>query len=196
MKDKSDINTNLKMDHFLKPCEELMEKKLEHLDRDLQKTRTGRASTSILDGIRVDYYGTPTPLNQVASLSTPDARTIVISPFEKKLAGEIEKAIQIADVGIQPNNDGNVIRLPIPPLNEDRRKKIAKEIKKLGEDSKVSIRLVRQDINNKIKKTEKAKDINKDDSAHFQKEIQECTDRFIKKVTEKVALKEKEILSF
>ena len=184
------------MNSHLPSCKELMNKRLEQLDKDLQKTRTGRASTAMLDGIRVDYYGTPTPINQVASISTPDARTIVISPFEKKLATEIEKAIQIADIGIQPNNDGNVIRLPVPPLNEERRKKIAKEIKKIGEDSKVSIRKVRQEINGKIKKAEKAKELNKDESNDFQKEIQDCTDSFIKMISEKVGQKEKEILSF
>jgi len=181
---------------ILKECDDLMKKKLDHLDRELQKTRTGRASTSILDGIRVDYYGTPTPINQVASLATPDARTIVISPFEKKLLTEIERSIQIADIGIQPNNDGNVIRLPIPPLNEERRKQIAKEIKKHGEEAKVAIRLVRQDINNKIKKAEKDKEIGKDESADFQKQIQDKTDAFTKKITEKTEQKEKEILSF
>lgn len=172
-----------------------MKKKVESLERDLHKTRTGRASVSMLDGIRVDYYGTPTPLNQVASLSTPDARTIVISPFEKQLASEIEKAIHIADIGIQPNNDGNVVRLPVPPLNEERRKEIAKEVKKLGEESKISVRLVRQDINNKIKKSEKDKILNKDESNDLQKKIQECTDNFIKKINEKITTKEKEILS-
>lgn len=184
------------MNIYITDCKELMSKRVEHLERDLQKTRTGRASSSLLDGIRIDYYGTPTPLNQVASISTPDARTIVISPFEKKLAQDIERAIQMADIGIQPNNDGNVVRLPVPPLNEERRKKIAKEIKKIGEDSKVSIRLIRQDINKKIQKAEKAKEINKDESAEIQKQIQDCTDSFIKTIAEKVTLKEKEILSF
>ena len=183
------------MNPYIKHCQELMTKKIDHLDRDLQKTRTGRASTSLLDGIRIEYYGTLTPLNQVASLSTPDARTIVISPFEKKLAGEIERAIQIADIGIQPSNDGNVIRLPVPPLNEERRKQIAKEIKKLGEDTKVAVRLVRQDVNTKIKKAEKAKELGEDESKDLQKEVQDCTDGFIKKIAEKVSSKEKEILS-
>lgn len=184
------------IDKILKECDDHMNKKLDHLDRELQKTRTGRASTSLLDGIRVDYYGTPTPINQVASLSTPDARTIVISPFEKKLLSDIERAIQMADIGIQPNNDGNVVRLPIPPLNEERRKKIAKEIKKHGEEAKVAIRLVRQDMNKQIQKAEKEKEINKDESADFQKQVQDRTDAFTKKIAEKVTQKEKEILSF
>ena len=177
-------------------CDESMAKKIEVLDRDLSRIRTGRASTSILDSIRIDYYGTQTPLNQVASLSTPDARTILVTPFEKSILGEIERAIQVADIGIQPNNDGQKIRLPIPPLNEERRKEIAKSIKKIGEDAKVSMRLVRQEHNSKIKKQEKNKDINEDESRSFQKEIQDCTDKYTKVIDQKIAKKEQEVLKF
>ena len=183
------------MNSLVKECADIMAKKIESLDRELLKTRTGRASVSIVDGIRVNYYGTPTLLNQMASVSTPDARTVLINPFEKKLISEIEKAIQIADVGIQPNNDGNVIRLPVPPLNEERRKSIAKDIKKHGEESKVAIGKVRQDINTKIKNLEKSKELNKDESNDLQKEVQKHTDNFIKIVSDKVSAKEKEILS-
>ena len=147
------------MHAIIQDCENGMKKSIEALDRDLGRVRTGRASISLLDGIRVNYYGKPTPLNQVASLSTPDARSLLISPFEKSILGEIEKAIHIADIGIQPNNDGSVIRLPVPPLNEERRKEIAKSIKKMGEDAKVSIRKIRQDFNTKIKKLEKDKEV-------------------------------------
>ena len=177
-------------------CDKQMDKSISSLDRELTRVRTGRASISLLDGIRVDYYGTPTPLNQVASLSTPDARTLLVSPFEKKILSEIEKAIQIADIGVQPNNDGNVIRLPVPPLNEERRKEIAKSIKKFGEDAKIAIRLIRQDYNNKLKKLEKSKDINEDEVKLLLKDIQSCTDKFIKIIDQKVSKKEEEILTF
>ena len=144
----------------LEKCEEAMTSKITQLEKELSRVRTGRASVAILDNIRVEYYGTLTPLNQVASVSTPDARTILVTPFEKKILADIERAIQIAAIGIQPNNDGQKIRLPIPPLNEERRKEIAKNIKKVGEDAKVGIRLVRQDYNAKIKKQEKNKEPN------------------------------------
>ena len=182
------------MNPVVDECKMAMEKALGALDTALAKVRTGRASITILDDIRVDYYGAPTALNQVASLSTPDARSIVISPFEKKTISDIERAIQMADIGIQPTNDGNVIRLPIPALNEERRKEIAKSIKKLGEDSKVRIRKARQDMNQKIKKQEKDKSINEDESKTLQKQIQESTDAFIKKIDEKVQKKQEEVL--
>jgi ribosome recycling factor len=177
-------------------CEEDMKKKLLGLDKDLSRVRTGRASVSLLDGVKVDYYGTLTPLSQVASLSTPDARQIVISPFEKKSLSDIERAIQIAQIGIQPTNDGHVIRLPIPPLNEERRKEIAKSVKKFGEEAKVGIRKIRQDWNTQVKKMEKDKELGEDESKKLQKEIQDKTDDYIKKIDEKAAAKEKEILSF
>lgn len=183
------------MDSMINECESMMTTKIEALDREFSRLRTGKASISLLDGIRVDYYGTPTPLNQVASLSTPDARTINVAPFEKKMLSVIERAIQIADIGVQPNNDGNIIRLPIPPLNEERRKEIAKSIRKIGEDIKVSVRKVRQDYNGKIKKQEKDKEMNEDESKQKQKLVQTSTDRFVTMIDEKVGQKEKEILS-
>ncbi len=183
------------MHPIIASCDEQMKKKIEFLEKELTKVRTGRASISIVDGIRINYYGTPTPLNQVASVSTPDARTIVISPFEKKTLSEIEKAIQIADIGIQPNNDGNVIRLPIPPLNEERRKEIAKTVHKVGEETKVGVRKIRQDLNAKIKKSEKDKEIAEDESLRLQKEVQNFTDNFIKIVDAKVDKKAKEVLT-
>ncbi len=183
------------MNEISASCESAMKKRMESLDRELTRVRTGRANIQLLDGVRVNYYGNPAPLNQVASLSTPDARTIVIAPFEKKMISEIEKAIQIADIGIQPTNDGNVVRLPILPLNEERRKEIAKSIKKIGEDAKVGIRMARQDANTKIKKVEKSKEIAEDESKKLQKEVQDQTDRYIKLVDEKIAKKEKEVMS-
>ena len=182
-------------DSFTSSFQTVMTKRMEALDKDLAKVRTGRASISILDGIKIDYYGSLTPLNQVASLSTPDAKSIVIAPFEKKYISVIERAIQIADIGIQPNNDGSVVRLAVPPLNEERRVKIAKTVKKLGEETKIAVRRVRQDANSQIKKQIKAKELAEDESKKLQKDIQALTDDFIKKIDHKVELKEKEILS-
>lgn len=182
----SDLNTQ---------CKTEMEKKIQALDQELARVRTGRASVTLLDGIKVDFYGTLTPLNQVASISTPDARTIVISPFDKKSIQNIEKAIQIADVGIQPNNDGNVIRMPIPPLNEQRRKDIAKQIHKIGEDMKVALRKVRQDLNTSLKKQEKDKVLSEDEAKRLLDQIQKHTDAFCKQVDDRVAKKEKEVLT-
>jgi ribosome recycling factor len=184
------------MSSLLDSCNKSMEKKTEMLEKEFSRLRTGRASASILEGIRVDYYGVNTPLNQVASISVPDARTILISPFDKKLLVGIEKAIQIADIGIQPNNDGNVIRLPVPALNEDRRKEISKSIRKLGEDAKVAIRLVRKDVNNKSKKMEKGKELNEDELRTLTKEIQEMTDKYTKNIDTLTSKKEKEVMSF
>ena len=184
------------MNSLLDNCDKSMKKKTEMLEKEFSRLRTGRASASILEAIRVDYYGVNTPLNQVASISVPDARTILVSPFDKKLLVEIEKAIQIADIGIQPNNDGNVIRLPVPALNEDRRKEISKSIRKLGEDAKVAIRLVRKDVNNKSKKMEKDKDLNEDELRSLTKEIQEITDKYIKNIDILTSKKEKEVMSF
>ena len=183
------------MSDLLKECQDSMDKRIKSYEMDLVKVRTGRASITILDKVRVDYYGTPTPLNQVATLSTPDTKTIVVSPFEKNLISEIEKGIQKADLGLQPNNDGKVVRVPIPALTEERRKDIVKSLKKGSEDVKVAIRLVRRDINDKIKQQEKAKEIAEDESKRLQTEIQKMTDKYIKIVDDKTAVKEKEVMS-
>jgi ribosome recycling factor len=180
---------------LINQCKQDMNKRIATLDKDLSRVRTGRASVSILDGIKVDYYGNPTPLNQVASLATPDARSIVISPFEKKSIQEIEKAIQKSGLGLQPNNDGNVVRIPIPALTEERRKEIAKSIKKIGEEAKVTIRKIRQDYNNDVKKIEKDKEVSEDDAKKLQKSIQTETDSFIKIIDEKVSKKENEVMT-
>lgn len=176
-------------------CKQAMDKRIKGFENELKLVRTGRASITILDPVRVDYYGTPTPLNQVATLTTPDARTIVISPFEKRLIQDIEKAIQIADIGVQPTNDGNVVRLPFPALTEERRKDIAKSLKKLAEDSRVGIRNIRRDINEDIKKKEKNKEVSEDDSRKLQAEVQKLTDQFIKTIDDKLAAKEKEVMT-
>lgn len=179
----------------VKNCRDSMEKRIKAFDNDLAKVRTGRASISLLDGIKVDYYGAPTPVNQVATLTTPDARTIVVAPFEKSLISEIEKAIMKADLGATPNNDGNVVRLPIPALTEERRKDIVKSLKKMGEDAKVGIRQARRDGNDAVKKLEKDKAIAEDESKKVQAEIQKVTDEYVKKVDDKMASKEKEVLT-
>lgn len=183
------------MESVIKDCKANMEKCLKSFENDLAKVRTGRASVALLDSVRVDYYGTLTPLNQIGTISTPDARTIVVSPFEKKQIQSIEKAIMIADLGVQPNNDGNVVRIPIPALTEERRKDIVKNLKKLAEDSKVGIRHVRRDTNEHIKKLEKDKVIAEDQSRKLQTDIQKITDEFSAKVDERLAKKEKEVMT-
>ena len=176
-------------------CKLNMEKRIKTFENELRQTRTGRASVSILDAVRVDYYGTPTPISQVATISTPDARTVAVAPFEKKMIGEIEKSIRIYDIGVNPTNDGNVIRLPFPPLTEDRRKDIVKGLKKVGEDVKVALRLIRREANEAAKKLEKDKKITEDEFKKVEIDIQKITDQFVKNVDEKLSTKEREILT-
>ena len=176
-------------------CKDKMDKRLHAYDKELTRVRTGRASITMLDGIKVNYYGTLTPLNQVSTLTTPDGRTIAISPFEKSLIAEIEKSILKADLGLNPVNDGHVVRIPIPPLTEDRRKEIAKSLKKMGEEAKVAVRHIRRDLNEAVKKIEKAKEITEDESKKLEKEIQTLTDKYIKLVDDRTEAKEKEIMT-
>ena len=180
-----------------KKAEEKMNKALDTLRREFAAIRTGRASLGILDGIVVDYYGTPTPLNQVSNLAVPDPRTITIQPWEAKILGEIEKAILKSDVGLTPSNDGKTIRLSIPPLTEERRQQIVKHARKIAEDSRVAVRNIRRDINDEIKKKAKDKDahISEDETKKLQDDIQKTTDSYIKKVDELLAHKEKEIMT-
>lgn len=178
-----------------KKAEEKMSKGLETLRREFAAVRTGRASLGILDGITVDYYGTPTPLNQVANLAVPDPRMITIQPWEGKMIGEIEKALLKSDVGLTPNNDGKLIRLAIPPLTEERRQQIVKHAKKLAEDSRVAVRNIRRDINEEIKKRSKEEHVSEDETKKLQDEIQKSTDEYIKKIDELLAHKEKEIMT-
>jgi ribosome recycling factor len=180
---------------IIKNCKEGMDKRLKTLENDLGKVRTGRASITLLDGIKLDYYGSPTPLNQVATLTTPDARTITIAPYEKKLIQDIERAVMIADIGVQPTNDGNVVRIPIPALTEERRKDLVKNLKKLAEDAKVAMRGVRRDMNEAIKKAEKDKTMTEDESKRVQAEIQKLTDNYVGFIDERAAKKEKEIMT-
>ncbi len=177
----------------IKDLEEKMTKSIDAMLHEFNSIRTGRANAALLDGVRVDYYGTPMPVNQVASITTPDARMIVLQPWEKAMLQPIEKAVRGANLGLNPTNDGSVIRLPIPPLNEERRKDMAKLVRKFGEEAKVAIRNVRRDANEKLKKMEKDKQLTEDQLKVSETETQKITDRFIKEIDQHVAHKEKEI---
>ena len=171
-----------------------MDKSIDALKKDFSKVRTGRASVSLLDDIRVDYYGTPTPLNQVGTLTVPEPRLITIQPWEKNLIGDIEKAILKSDLGLNPTSDGQLVRIAIPPLTEERRKEMVKLVKKMCEETKIAIRNARRDANDNLKKLEKEKEISEDELKRGEKEIQDLTDKFVKKADEVVAVKEKEIM--
>ncbi|WP_373500136.1 ribosome recycling factor [Desulfococcus sp.] len=175
---------------------ERMQKSIESLRHDLKRVRTGRASLSLLDGIKADYYGTPTPLAQMASLQVPESRLIMIQPWDVSAIKEIEKAIQKSDLGLTPSNDGKIIRITIPPLTEQRRKELVKIVNKTCEDFKVAIRNIRRDSNELIKGFKKDGGISEDDAFKAQDQIQKITDEYIKKVDEIYRDKEKEILEF
>ncbi len=174
-------------------AEDRMKKTIEHLIHELTRIRTGRATPALLDSIKVNYYGNPTPLNQVATITAPDARLLVVQPWEKKLMGDIEKAIQTGDLGLNPSNDGNVVRVPIPELSEERRQDLIKLVKKFCEDSRIAIRNVRRDANEHIKNLEKEHEISEDESHRVQDKIQKLTDEYIKNVDTHFDHKEKEI---
>ncbi len=178
----------------LDKANERMKGALEALKHELAKMRTGRASVSLLDDVRVDYYGTATPLNQMASLSVPDPRTIVIQPWDVSAVPQIEKAIQKTDLGLNPTSDGKVLRVPIPPLNEERRKELVKVSKKCGEDCKVSVRNARRDANDELKALKKSSEITEDEERKAHERIQKLTDDFIKQIEEALAHKEKDIM--
>ncbi len=171
-----------------------MDKTIDALRKEFQKIRTGRATTALLDDVKVDYYGNPSPLSQVATLAVPEARTITIQPWEAKQIPAIEKAIMNANLGLTPANDGKLIRLNLPPLTEERRKDIVKQLKKMGEETKVALRNNRRDAIDNLKKLEKEKKISEDDLKRAEKEVQEHTDKHVAKVDEVVAHKEKEVL--
>lgn len=173
-----------------------MGKTIEILKTDLMRIRTGRASLSLLDGIRVDYYGTQTPLNQVASLSIPDSRSIAIQPWDTSVIKEIEKEILKSDLGLTPANDGKIIRIAIPPLTEERRKDLVKIVKKTCEDHKIALRNIRRDSNEKLKEMKKDAQISEDDAYKAQGETQKITDEYIRKVDDIYKEKEQEILEF
>lgn len=171
-----------------------MEKAIESLKKELAKVRTGRASASLLDSVRVDYYGTPTPLSQVGTLAVPEPRLITIQAWEKNLIPEIERAILKSDLGLNPSSDGQLVRIAIPPLTEERRKEMVKLTKRMGEEAKIAIRNARRDANESLKKLEKDKDLSEDDLKRGEKDVQDATDAFVKRVDETVANKEKEVM--
>ena len=182
------------MDERIVKYQDKMDKTLTNLDSEFGTIRAGRANPHVLDRIMVEYYGTPTPLQQVANISVPEARMIQIQPWEGSLVKEIEKAINMSDLGINPTNDGKVIRLVFPELTEERRKDLVKEVKKKGEAAKVAIRNIRRDANDMLKKLGKT-DVSEDEIAELEDSVQKMTDKFIKKVDEAVEVKSKEILT-
>ena len=172
-----------------------MDKALIHLEEEFGAVRAGRANPKVLDRISVEYYGSETPLNGVATISTPDARTLVIQPWDTKLLKDIQKAIQTSDLGINPQNDGRVIRLTFPQLTEDRRKDLVKQVKKYCEDAKVAMRNIRRDGMDYVKKLKKASEITEDDQKKAEKDLQDLLDKMIKKADAALAAKEKELMS-
>ena len=174
---------------------EHMEKSLEALKRDYKTLRTGKVNVTVLDGIRIDYYGTPTPLNQVGSVTATDATTIAINPWEKNLLGPIEKAIQNANIGVNPNNDGDLIKLFFPPMTVEQRQESAKQAKGMTDNAKVAIRNVRKHSNDKVKNLLKDKEITEDENKRAQDEIQKITDSYVTKADEILKAKEQEILT-
>lgn len=183
------------MSERVKEYSDKMAKTIDHLQNEYATVRAGRANPHVLDKLRVDYYGTPTPLQQVGNVSVPDPRTIQIAPWEKSILKDIEKAIQASDIGINPSNDGSVIRLVFPELTEERRKELAKEIKKKGEDAKVAVRNIRRDGNDAFKKLTKAEDLSEDEVKDLEDELQKLTDKYIKEIDSMVDAKSKEIMT-
>src|SRR5579885_1625360 len=182
------------VDDILGDADRRMQKAIEVLKQDLAAVRTGRASAALLDRITVDYYGTPTPVNQVATISVPEARLLVIQPWDRKLLTDIEKAIQRSDLGINPTNDGQVIRLAIPPLNEERRREMVKAVHKKLDEHKVAVRNVRRDVHDKLRDREKKKEISEDELKRNTEKLQKLTDRYIEEMERVGKAKELEIL--
>jgi ribosome recycling factor len=178
----------------LSNSENAMNDSIEHLRRELGGIRTGKANPGLLDSLRVNYFGQQVPIKQVASIAVPDARLITIQPWDRTVIGEIEKAILASELGLNPQNDGTLIRLPIPPLTEERRRDLVKLVKRLGEDARVSVRNARRDGNDHLRKLEKQHEISEDQMHTTQDDIQKLTDQFIKKVDEILLAKEKEIM--
>ena len=173
---------------------DLMQKAVDFTKTQISKVRTGRATASLLDGVKVDYYGSPTPISQVAGISTPDARTIIIQPFDRTTLSSIDKAIQAAGLGFNPQNDGTILRIPVPPLTEERRKEFVKMCKKYAEDGKITIRNIRRDQIELLKKAEKNKEFAEDERKKGEDEIQKLTDQFIKNIDTDLSVKEKELM--
>jgi ribosome recycling factor len=181
-------------DQIAKNTEERLRKSAEAVRQQMASVRSGKASTSLLDGIKVPYYGAPTPLNQVATISAPEPRLIIIQPWEKTIVEDINKAIQASNLGLNPQVDGQIIRIPIPPLSEERRKELAKHVKEMAENGKVAMRNVRRDTNDELKKAEKEKNISEDQMHDGMKKVQDLLDKYIDKIDEMLAAKEKEIM--
>jgi ribosome recycling factor len=171
-----------------------MARSIEAFKKDLGKIRTGRASFALLDGIKVDYYGTPTPLPQVGTLSVPESRMITVTPWDTKMVGPIEKAIQASGLGLNPSNDGKMVRIPIPPLTEERRKDLVKVVKKMAEDARIAVRNIRRESLEKVKEREKKKEISEDEMKRWQDRVQKETDSYVKKIDEILKAKEQEIM--
>lgn len=182
------------MQEQLKKAEERMNRRLDHMCQDFSEIRAGRANPAVLDKVKVDYYGTPTPVNQLAAVSVTEARTLTIQPWDASVLKQVEKAIQTSDIGINPQNDGKIIRLIFPPLTEDRRKEIVKDVQKIAEDTKVQIRNVRRDTIEKLKAMKKTGDLTEDDLKLGEKKTQDLTDKFVKNIDKISADKQKEIL--
>ena len=178
----------------LKKAEERMDRRIDHMCKEFSEIRAGRANPAVLDKVKVDYYGTPTPVNQLAAVSVAEARVLTIQPWDISVLRQIEKAIQTSDIGINPQNDGKMIRLIFPPLTEDRRKEIVKDVQKISEDTKVQIRNVRRDTIEKLKTMKKGGELTEDDLKLGEKKTQELTDKFTKQVDKLSADKQKEIL--
>ena len=183
-------------DEVLSDAKRKMEKVLEVMARDLSRIRTGRASVALLEGIKVEAYGTSMPIAQVASLAAPEPRLLTVQPWDLSLLADVEKALLKSDLGLTPMNDGKILRLPIPALTTERRKDLVKMVKKMGEDAKVALRNIRRDANEDLKEMKKEKMLSEDDAHRAQEEVQKLTDDFIKKVDAQAADKEKEIMSF
>jgi ribosome recycling factor len=184
------------LDDIYQDARESMGKTITALNNDLNRVRTGRANLSLLDGIRVDYYGTPTPVNQMASLSVPESRLITIQPWDVSVIKDIEKALLKSDLGLTPSNDGKIVRIAIPPLTEERRKQLAKSVHKICEDHKIAIRNIRRDANDLLKSLKKDGEIAEDEAFKGQDQVQKITDEFVKQIDDIFKEKEKEILEF
>jgi ribosome recycling factor len=178
----------------LSEAKDEMEKSMRSLRIELQKVRTGRANPALLENVNVDYYGTPTPLRQLANLSAPDPRMIVVSPYDRGAIADLERAIRAANLGFTPNNDGKIIRLPIPPLNEERRKDLVKQVKKMAEEHKIGVRDARRGAMEMVKDLEDDGTISTDDKRRVEKQVQDLTDEYVKKIDDAIAHKEKEVL--
>ena len=182
------------MNTVIKSTEEKMDKSVQHLETEFSEIRAGRANPAVLDKVKVDYYGAPTAINQVAAVSVTEARTLVIQPWDTSLLRSIEKAIQVSDIGINPQNDGKVIRMIFPPLTEDRRKEIVKDIAKMGEETKVAVRSIRRESMEKLKSMKKKSEITEDDQKTGEKKIQDITDKHIKTIDSLTEKKQKQIM--